>query len=201
MCKHIFKKLALLLAVALTAACGDMKLQTDADYDGSVLDPHIPMTAWEYFETRSDIFSEFMAAIEYAGMKEYYTQTGHEYTFLALTNTAVKNFISDQNHSSLTECPVEAVRNLLRYHIVDGFYSGYGELPVEAIFVLTLRRGEEGLMTMLTRKNPWMADAGAIIVNDTGTNGSSPMRTAISSNIMPTNGVVHVFDSYCYYKK
>ena len=168
MCKHIFKKLALLLAVALTAACGDMKLQTDADYDGSVLDPHIPMTAWEYFETRSDIFSEFMA---------------------------------DQNHSSLTECPVESVRNLLRYHIVDGFYSGYGELPVEAIFVLTLRRGEEGLMTMLTRKNPWMADAGAIIVNDTGTNGNSPMRKAISSNIMPTNGVVHVFDSYCYYKK
>ena len=201
MCKHIFKKLALLLAVALTAACGDMKLQTDADYDGSVLDPHIPMTAWEYFEARSDIFSEFMAAIEYAGMKEYYTQTGHENTFLALTNTAVKNLISDQNHSSLTECPVESVRNLLRYHIVDGFYSGYGELPVEAIFVLTLRRGEEGLMTMLTRKNPWMADAGAIIVNATGTNGNSPMRKAISSNIMPTNGVVHVFDSYCYYKK
>ena len=170
MCKHIFKKLALLLAVALTAACGDMKLQTDADYDGSVLDPHIPMTAWEYFETRSDIFSEFMAA--YGGCD------GHT-----------------------EEAYAASVRNLLRYHIVDGFYSGYGELPVEAIFVLTLRRGEEGLMTMLTRKNPWMADAGAIIVNDTGTNGNSPMRKAISSNIMPTNGVVHVFDSYCYYKK
>ena len=142
-----------------------------------------------------------MAAIEYAGMKEYYTQTGHEYTFLALTNTAVKNFISDQNHSSLTDCPVEVIRNLLSYHIVDGFYSGYGELPVEAIFVLTLRRGETGLMTMLTRKNPWMADAGAIIVNDTGTNGNSPMRKSVSCNIMPTNGVIHVFDSYCYYKK
>ena len=45
--KPIIKKLSLLLAVALTAACGDMKLQTDADYDHSVLDPHIPMTAWE----------------------------------------------------------------------------------------------------------------------------------------------------------
>ena len=51
--KPIIKKLSLLLAVALTAACGDMKLQTDADYDHSVLDPHIPMTAWEYFETVS----------------------------------------------------------------------------------------------------------------------------------------------------
>lgn len=142
--KPIIKKLSLLLAVALTAACGDMKLQTDADYDHSVLDPHIPMTAWEYFETRTDIFSEFMAAVEYAGMKEYYTQTGREYTFLALTNTAVKAFVSTYpDKSKITDCPKEDVQNLLRYHIIDGFYSGYGELPVEAIFVLTLRRGEE----------------------------------------------------------
>ena len=103
--------------------------------------------------------------------------------------------------SAITECPKEDVQNLLRYHIVDGFYSTYGELPVEAIYVLTLRRGEEGLMTMLARKNPWMADAGSVIVNDTGTNGNSPMRQAVSSNIMPTNGVIHVFNSYCYYKR
>ena len=153
--KPIIKKLSLLLAVALTAACGDMKLQTDADYDHSVLDPHIPMTAWEYFETRTDIFSEFMAAVEYAGMKEYYTQTGREYTFLALTNTAVKAFVSTYpDKSKITDCPKEDVQNLLRYHIIDGFYSGYGELPVEAIFVLTLRRGEEGLMTMLDAQEP-----------------------------------------------
>ena len=160
------------------------------------------MTAWEYYKTSKDISSEFMTAVVYAGMKEYYTQTGREYTFLALTNTAVKAFVSTYpDKSKITDCPKEDVQNLLRYHIIDGFYSGYGELPVEAIFVLTLRRGEEGLMTMLTRKNPWMADAGAIIVNDTGTNGNSPMRKSVSCNIMPTNGVIHVFDSYCYYRK
>lgn len=202
MCKNIFAKLSLLLAVLFAAGCSDMKLQTDADYDGSVLDPHIPMTAWEYFESRADIFSEFMAAVEYAGMKDYYTQTDRKYTYLALTNAAVKAFLANYpGTASVTECPVEDVENLIRYHIVDGFYSGYGELPVEPIFVLTLRRGEEGLMTLLTRKNPWMADAGKIVVNNTGSNGSSPMRLAVSSNIMPTNGVVHVFDSYCYYKR
>lgn len=202
MYRQIIKRAALLLTVVLAGACSDMKLQTDADYDATVLDPHIAMTAWEYFESRSDIFSDFMTAIEYAGMKDYYTQTDREYTFLALTNTAIKAFVNSySDKSTITECPKEDVQNLLRYHIVDGFYSAYGELPVEAIYVLTLRRGEEGLMTMLTRKNPWMADAGSIIVNDTGTNGNSPMRQAVSSNIMPTNGVIHVFNSYCYYKK
>ncbi|MDE6046549.1 MAG: hypothetical protein K2G10_04555, partial [Alistipes sp.] len=82
-----------------------------------------------------------------------------------------------------------------------GEYTTYGFLPVEPIFVLTLRRGEQGPMTMLARKNPWMADAGKVVVNDTGSNGSSPMRLAVSSNILATNGAVHVFDNYCYYKK
>lgn len=201
MFKHIIHKLLLLLAVAAIAGCDDMKLQTDADYDASVLDPHIDMTAWEYLESRSDIFSKFMTAVETAGMKEYYTQTERAYTFLVLTDGAVNNFVSALGCTTVEECPVEEVRNLILYHIVDGEYSSYGDLPVEPIFVLTLRRGEEGLMTMLTRKNPWMADAGKVVVNNTGSNGSSPMRLAVSSNIMPTNGVVHVFDNYCYYKK
>ncbi len=201
MLKHIIHKLLLLLAVAAIAGCSDMKLQTDADYDASVLDPHIDMTAWEYLESRPDIFSKFMAAVEYADMKAYYTQNDRAYTFLVLTDGAVNNFVGAQGCTTVEECPVEEVRDLIRYHIVDGEYSSYGDLPVEPIFVLTLRRGEQGLMTMLTRKNPWMADAGKVVVNNTGSNGSSPMRLAVSSNIMPTNGVVHVFDNYCYYKK
>lgn len=200
MFKHIIK-LSLLLALAVPAGCGDMKLQTDADYDASVLDPHIDMTAWEYLESRSDLFSQFVAAVELAGMKDYFTQTEHPYTFLVLTDTAMNAFVGSTGNSKLEECSPEAIEDLIRYHIVDGEYSTYGFLPVEPIFVLTLRRGEEGLMTMLARKNPWMADAGKVVVNDTGSNGNSPMRLAVSSNILSTNGPVHVFDNYCYYKK
>ena len=75
MFSHIIRSLSL-FAVLVAVGCGDMKLQTDADFDASVLDPHIDMTAWEYLETRSDIFSKFMTAIELADMKEYYTQIG-----------------------------------------------------------------------------------------------------------------------------
>ena len=200
MFKHIILQGSLWLALLL-AGCGDLKLQTDADYDASVLDPHVDMTAWEYLESRSDLFSQFMEAVEQVGMKEYFTQTERRYTFLALTNTAMGNFLSAAGCSTIGECSAEAVENLIRYHIVDGEYTTYGFLPVEPIFVLTLRRGEQGLMTMLARKNPWMADAGKVVVNDTGSNGSSPMRLAVSSNILATNGAVHVFDNYCYYKK
>ena len=203
MFSHIIRSLSLFAAL-VAVGCGDMKLQTDADFDASVLDPHIDMTAWEYFETRSDIFSKFMAAIELADMKEYYTQTAHPYTFLALTNTAVDGFVSGAGFSSVEEVPAESLQSLIRYHIVDGVYSSYGDLPVEPIFVLTLLRGEEGLQSHVVNGGVdlhAMADAGKIVVNNTGSNGSSPMRLAVSSNIMPLNGVVHVFESHCYYKK
>lgn len=43
---------------------------------------------------------------------------------------------------------------MLLYHIVDGEYSSYGQLQVEAMFVLTMLSGENGLMTMSVWKIP-----------------------------------------------
>ncbi|SHF00652.1 Fasciclin domain-containing protein [Mariniphaga anaerophila] len=200
--KIINKSLIVLIALVMITGC-DLSLQTDYDYKESVLDPHVEMTAWEYFQSRQDVFEVLTEAIEYCGLKDYYTQTEVDYTFLALNNTAMKLYMMDRfpGTSSITECDKEAVKKLLLYHIVDGAYSSYSQLQIEPMYVLTMLKGEEGLMTMLVRKNPWQADAGKVIVNDTGSNGNSPMRGAVTSNIIPTNGVVHVFESYCYYKQ
>ncbi|NLO70362.1 MAG: hypothetical protein GX102_05355 [Porphyromonadaceae bacterium] len=202
--KKIIKRIyitCILLTLMLTG-CG-LELQKDFDYVSSVLDPHIDMTAWEYVKSRPDMFSIYCDAVEYAEIKDYFTQKDKKYTFLALSDVAMKTYMQDRfpGATKIEECDKETVKRMLLYHIVDGEYSAYGNLMVEPMFVLTLIRGEEGLMTMLTRKNPWQADAGKVVVNDTGSNGSSPMRLAVTSNIMPTNGVIHVFDSYCYYKK
>lgn len=201
--RKTINKLTILLFTLVTMTGCDLSLQKDYDYNGSVSDPHIKMTAWQYFQTRPDIFSTFIEAAKYAGMEDAYSQTDSTCTYLALTNTALKGYMTDRfpGAKSITECDKDAVTNLLKYHIVDGDYSAYGNLQVEPMFVLTKLKGEEGLMTMLVRKNPWQADAGKIVVNDTGSNGNSPMKSAVTSNIMPTNGVIHVFDSYCYYKK
>ena len=36
------------------------------------------------------MFSELIAAIEYTGLKDYYTQTDNKYTFLALNNAGMQ---------------------------------------------------------------------------------------------------------------
>lgn len=203
MYKTLIKKVLLTIVIGLTMTGCSLELQRDYDYESSVLDPHVNMTAWEYFETRTDLFSIFMSAIEYTDMKAYFTQTDKKYTFLALTDVAMKSYMQDRfpGAANITECDKASVKKLLQYHLVDGEYSSYHQLQVEPMYVLTLLKGEEGLMTMLTRKNPWQADAGKVVVNDTGSNGSSYMRLAVTSNIMPTNGVIHVFDAFCYYKR
>mgnify|MGYP000885579099 FL=1 len=203
MYKTFIKQVLLTIIIGLTMTGCFLELQRDYEYESSVLDPHVNMTAWEYFETRTDLFSIFMSAIEYTDMKAYFTQTEKKYTFLALTNVAMKSYMQDRfpGATNITECDKASVKKLLQYHLVDGEYSSYHQLQVEPMYVLTLLKGEEGLMTMLTRKNPWQADAGKVVVNDTGSNGSSYMRLAVTSNIMPTNGVIHVFDAFCYYKR
>lgn len=201
--KILNKLMMFCLALVTLTACGDLELQENYDYDSSVADPHINMTAWEFFQSRQDIFSELTKAIEYTELKDYYTQTETLYTFLALNNDAIRSYMEKNfpGIENITDCDKAAVKNLLLYHIIDGEYSSYGQLPVEPQFVITLLQGEEGLMTMCVRKNPWQGAVGQIVINNTGSNGKSPMRTARTSNIMPVNGVIHVFDKYCYYQK
>ncbi|MDR0895336.1 MAG: fasciclin domain-containing protein [Prevotellaceae bacterium] len=192
----------LLMCCLMLAGCG-LDLQQDYDYKPSVDDPHVYVTAWEYFQANPEQFSELTEAIEYTGLKEYYAQNQKMYTFLALNNDGMKAYRESvfPGKASISECDPDKVRNMLLYHIVDGEYSSYGQLQVEPMFVLTLLEGEQGLMTITVWKNPWQAAVGKILVNQTGSNGKSPQRNAKTSNILPTNGVIHIFDKYCYYQK
>lgn len=72
---------------------------------------------------------------------------------------------------------------------------------MEAMFVLINASRRKGVVTMSVWKNPWQAAVGKILVNETGSNGKSPQRNAKTSNILPTNGVIHIFEKYCYYQK
>ena len=198
----LYKALLACWAILVLASC-DLDLQKNYDYESSVADPHVKVTAWEFFQNHKETFSELIKAIEYTGLQDYYTQTESMYTYLALNNTAMANYRENvfPGTASITECDKETVKNMLLYHIVDGEYSSYGQLQVEAMFVLTMLSGENGLMTMSVWKNPWQAAVGKVLVNETGSNGHSPQRKAKTSNILPTNGVIHIFENYCKYSK
>ncbi len=198
----IYSVLCFSLVLLVFSGC-ELELQKDYDYTPSVDNPHLNVTAWKYFEQNEDAFSELVEAIEYAGLKEYYTQTDKKYTYLALDNVAMRSYRENvfPGIGSIADCDRETVKNMLLYHIIDGEYSSYGQLKVEPMFVLTMLPGEQGLMTMSVWKNPWQAAVGKILINETGSNGKSPQRRVKTSNIMPLNGVIHILEQYCYYQK
>jgi len=199
---YIFKFIIYFVATIFCQSC-DLSLQKDYDYESSVPDPHINMTAWEYLSSEKDRFSLFTEAIEHAGIKEYYEQTKSEYTYLALSNTAMNTLLSERfAGNDIQDCDKEILKKYLLYHIIiNGKFTTIGDLSSEPFFVQTALKGEEGFMTLCFYKNAYPTGVAKVIVNETGSNGSSPRRLSITTNIMPVNGVIHVFDTYCYYNR
>lgn len=204
---RILTKLWLAMIILLFMGCDDLPLQKNFDYDGEAIDLYVYMTAMEWLESKGEQFSEMIEAIEYAEMTSYYTQTDVKYTFLVIQNTALKAWANNNGGLTISDVDKIKVQNLLKYHIIKGQYSAYNkETPIEPVFVKNLLSGEDGLMTIRCVKSSYpiygeTVTSGNIMINTTRSNGVSPQRGSVTSNIFPTNGVIHVFSDYAYYKR
>lgn len=194
-------------ALSLLCACNGFKMQTDYRYESKPLDPHIKMNAWEYMNSREDL-SEMVAAVEFTGMQEYYTQKKQTITYLFLNNTAMENFKAAHGQVTQIEfCDQDEVTRLLLYHMVVGCYHALDQqLPVEPIYVKTLLEGEWGLMTLKVNKSSsnsigYPIANGNIVANEKGSNFNSRRASSVASNIMPTNGVIHIMNDYAMFRK
>lgn len=194
-------------AVLCLSSCAGFGLQKDYKYESKPLDPHISMTAWEYMQSREDL-SEMVEAVEYVGMQEYYSQTDSILTYLFLNNNAIANFRNAHAQvDKIAYCDSAQVSRLLRYHIVVGEYHSLNQkLPVQPIYVKTLLDGEWGLMTLKVNKSSSNSigspiSNGNIVANETSSNFRAKRISSVTSNVMPVNGVVHIFNDYSMFRK
>ena len=206
------KAIIILFVMSLSVmmvSCEDLPLQKSVEYKGEAIDPNLNMTTWEFLSSRSD-FSLFKELIDSAGMRVYYEQTDVKYTFLLVQNIKMEKFLTKYTNG-IAGMPLDKREMFVRYHIIDGEYSGLdSQIPTNYIFVTTLLKGEGGLMTLKMYKNPSLLYvdyandnmimlSGSILVNPYSTNGTSTQRPAITSNIKSTNGIIHVLKDYAYY--
>lgn len=106
-----------------------------ADFEANLGDNRVDMTVLEFMENREDIFSDMLAAIEYAGVEDMYLNDGNTYILLtnsALTGTGTNSYFNREKvevggvlmaASSWEQYPKEKVAEMLRYHVVKGEYS------------------------------------------------------------------------------
>lgn len=201
--KHFYLPQVLIAIVLLcgAGACrvGDMELQQNYHYHASVLDPNINMTTWDFMNSRNtagedSLFSIMLDAINYAGLKDLYRQD-NGYTYFLLTDTSFtdpgQGYFHDHNIQSVEEMPVDSIKNLLLYHIVKGTYTSL-DLTTTPQYVSTQYPADSVKMSLNHDGNF------TVIIN--AFPGSKRQVSVVTSNLRPTNGVIHVLDRYAAYK-
>ncbi|PKV63081.1 fasciclin domain-containing protein [Pontibacter ramchanderi] len=121
-------------------------------------------------------FSILVAAVQRAGLGETLA-SGGPYTVFAPTNDAFIAALGELGFASLEDVPVEALRQILLYHVVEG-----------RVYSSDLRSGEVST-----------ANGDAFVVNTsnltlTDTQGRVANLVPSLLNVQATNGVVHVID-------
>lgn len=142
-----------LILFALAASLfftGCNKLQDGYDYNPSLYETNLKMSVLDFMQSRKDIFSGMLAAIEYVDqdpnfkdVKEMYSSTGN--TFLLFHNTALTNLEDATSYWAVntvqgpnpdnpsqtismkgadwSQYPRDSIAKLLRYHVLKGTHT------------------------------------------------------------------------------
>lgn len=189
------------------SGCEKLPLQKSYDFEGQAVDTRVNMNAWDYMNSRPDVFSMMTEAVTYAEMESFYQQMDTKYTYLFIDNTGMAAYLVRNGVIAINNIDVNRVKKMLMYHIIEGEYHAYDKkLPVEPIYVKTLLTGEDGLLTIKVNKSAAGSIGapianGNIVINLLNSNFLSVSSSSVTSNLMPLNGVIHVFPKVAYYRR
>ncbi|SKB73817.1 Fasciclin domain-containing protein [Parapedobacter luteus] len=175
----------LVVCIALLALASGCEVQEDFTYKPSGVDGKLGVTAWEFIQTSSD-FEQLRTAIIRTGLQNLYQD--EERTFIVPNNNAFSTYLQNSGYGSIDDIPLPILRNMLRYHVVreriiftDPDIVRDRPLPYET---------ENGQLMYLSRNNNYVG-----LINQ-GTSRQWEIRT---SNLEPTNGVMHAVDFIVYF--
>lgn len=177
----------LLFAVAVIGVVYSCQIQEDFDYQKSEYGPTLNMSAWEFIQSHDSLVM-FKEAITILGLEDVY-QSQENKTFIAPTNAAFLEYLESNSYSSLTEVPVPILKNAIKYHIVNSVVNFTDPDLSESNLPLPYQT-ENGQTMYLSHNTNYEG-----LVNQ----GTNKQWTIVTSNLEPTNGVVHVVSSIVYF--
>ncbi|GGF38263.1 CBM96 family carbohydrate-binding protein [Echinicola rosea] len=176
--------LALILAGAVIYGC---TVQEDFDYQPAGTTGKLGVSALEYFQSHES-FTMLGSAISLAGLSETY-DTDQIRTFIAPTDRAFEEYLQANAYESLEDVPVPILKNLLRYHIVDNKVLFTDPELFESNLPIAYPT-ESGQVMYLSHNTNFVG-----LVNQ----GTSKQWEISTSNLEPTNGVIHVVNEIVYF--
>jgi len=169
------------LSIVLTGC----EIQESFDYVEGNSDGILEVNAWEFIQT-TDSLSLLEEAITLAGVQSYYSGSDVK-TFIAPRNSAFRTYMKTNSYHALSEIPNATLEGILKYHIVKAtvLFSDPTMLSNNPISYDT----ESGSIMYLSRDANYQG-----LINQ----GTKKSWTIITSNIQPTNGVLHVTSGIVY---
>jgi hypothetical protein len=208
----------------LTNGCklANLDLQQNSDYTPQVLDPHINMSAWQYIKNRSygpkdTVFKFMRQAIEYSGIDtNEYIKSGRTFIFLhndAIFRTTTTNkittittdcyfgkyLVNGKPGTKWSDYPKDQVKNYLLYLIVQGVYS-FDNLTVNNTIVNTLQPLNYDPLNPTSIMQIRVNNDSNFTMRFNDFSNSVGYVSVRTSNILATNGDIHVIDRVLFYQ-
>lgn len=172
------KNFAKLIKLTLLVATSTVMFSCSDDDDAA---PMVENNSIAAIASRNPNFSTLVSALDRTGLVQTLDQNG-PFTVFAPTNAAFQEFLDDNGFNSLNDIPVDALREVLLNHVVNGTNLSTG---LTTGYVKTLGKGSASSSNTLS-----------MFINTAGgnvrLNGVSSVTTP---DIVATNGVIHVVDA------
>ena len=152
----------------------------------------ISYNAYEFIKSRADNDLTLMyEAINRAGLKEIFES--EDYTYFILKNDQWDDYMSTAKYSSIQAIPVSELRTYILGYIVPGRYTSS---DVTNPVYLESMNGVQILRMFKTQTAPTSSqNLNSFVAGWVNPDGAVYQRGCITSNLVCTNGVVHILSS------
>lgn len=181
---HLAK--VLLLPLTLAVMFASCEIQEDYEYVYGNPGGKVNMTAWEFIQT-TDSLSLLEEAITATGLQSLYSGTTVR-TFIAPRNSAFRAFMKTNSYANISAIPVAALETVLKYHVVNAKVIFTDPELLQSDKPISYPT-ESGAVMFLSHNTSYQG-----LINQ----GTKKSWTIITSNIEPTNGVIHVTADIVY---
>jgi hypothetical protein len=178
------------VSIAFTSCnIGGLELQQDAKYNYSPIKLTMDMTAYQYIESRkNNDMSLLYLAINKAGYKNEFEAQNR--TYIVLNDIAFTAYLSNKKFANISTMSKQDITKMLNQYIIVGKYL-VQSLTTKSTQVVTLDPTVSLGLAVLTSSFGDQAKYRAYFTLW----GSTSTRLFVTSNLQPTNGVIHVTDS------
>jgi len=175
---HLIKMLLVPLALAMMfASC---EIQEDYEYVYGNPGGKLSVNAWEYIQA-TDSLSLLEEAINATSLQNIYSGTTVR-TFIAPRNSAFRAYMKTNGYANIAAIPVSALEGVLKYHIVNARVIFSDPELLQSNNPISYPT-ESGSIMYLSHNTSYQG-----VINQ----GTKKSWTIITSNLEPTNGVIHV---------